>query len=554
MTASNTLGERARPSVSRAAIASAAPKVLIACVALAAFIDYASRSPRLITTDDPAELQVVTLAGGIPHGTSYPLYVWLARIFVTLPIGPVALRFNLFSAMCAALSLVAMAAFTARLGRPRPDTWAWGAAGAVGAALLALSHTFTEVATFTGMYTLHALLAFVAMALLARWSDTRRGRDLELALFVLGAMMANHIMTVALAPGVAVTVLWGVWKDRTQVVALLRGLLLAAGAFLFFDVFLFYLLWQKHLSFDHWAQIVACPRFFDLPPGAGSSFWYAWWYEITCRQFRFDVMSAPWAQRSAQLALILPRLASELSPLAVLFAAVGLARVVLKNARMGVMIVVVALTHIWLASGYTANTKTHIYLLTVDGLVACLAGVGLSLVIARLSAKVPERLRAVAVVGFVVVAAWGSEATRALYAESVTSEPAATRDVVLTNLGPRPDAHDQRQPIEIARRVAAALPQRALVFVDWPYMFTLQHVFRREEGGRRDMELHDPYPYGVGHREFPSDHIARILDPMRDRPVYFVLSSPPPAIAGFHLVPRTRDVSELVADAEGARP
>jgi hypothetical protein len=85
MTASNTLGERARPSVSRAAIASAAPKVLIACVALAAFIDYASRSPRLITTDDPAELQVVTLAGGIPHGTSYPLYVWLARIFVTLP-------------------------------------------------------------------------------------------------------------------------------------------------------------------------------------------------------------------------------------------------------------------------------------------------------------------------------------------------------------------------------------------------------------------------------------------------------------------------------------
>jgi hypothetical protein len=76
-------------------------------------------------------------------------------------------------------------------------------------------------------------------------------------------------------------------------------------------------------------------------------------------------------------------------------------------------------------------------------------------------------------------------------------------------------------------------------------MFAMQYVAIYERS-RHDLEFHDPYPYGIGHREFPVDHIARITDPARDRPVFFVRGSRPPPIPGFVLAPRAPSVFELV--------
>ncbi len=525
------------------------PKLLVAAVSVLALVDYAGRSAREITTDDPAELQVTTLAAGIPHGTSYPLYVWLLRVFIRLPLGPIALRFNLFSGVCAALALGALA-FTVAYSYDPEERRTGMLAGAFAAALFALSRTFTEVAIFTGMYTLHAVLAFVVLGLVARWSRTRHGRDLEVALLLLGAMFSNHIMTLALLPGLGVAIAWTLAKDRSQWRPLLRGILWGACMLAACDLFLFFLLWRNHVPFDHWAQIRSCPKFFEIPAGKATSFWYAWWYETTCRQFRFDVTSASWEQRSAQLGLILPRLASELSPLAVVLAAVGGLRVLVKNARVGLLFFVVILTHIWLASGYTATTKTHIYLLPVTGLVAGLAAMGLWSLVEQLGRFARPAWRPVVALAVLAIAIWGQGETRAAYAAWIgqSTDPAA-REIVIANLGPRPDDHAERRALDVARRVVAALPARALVYVDWGYMFTMQYVARFERNDR-DLELHDPYPYGVGHREFPVDHVERIRDPRRDKPVYFVLASSPPPLPGFHLAVRARDVYELVRDGD----
>jgi hypothetical protein len=51
---------------------------------------------------DGAELVTASVTLGVPHPPGYPTYVLLGKLFSLLPIGPIAYRFNLFSAVCTA--------------------------------------------------------------------------------------------------------------------------------------------------------------------------------------------------------------------------------------------------------------------------------------------------------------------------------------------------------------------------------------------------------------------------------------------------------------------
>src|SRR4029453_18109906 len=53
---------------------------------------------------DGGDLITAAATGGIPHPTGYPLYVLLARFFQLLPVGTLAFRTNLMSALLTALS------------------------------------------------------------------------------------------------------------------------------------------------------------------------------------------------------------------------------------------------------------------------------------------------------------------------------------------------------------------------------------------------------------------------------------------------------------------
>jgi hypothetical protein len=335
-------------------------EALVAVVAVLAFADYVSRCARVITRDDPAELQVVALAGGIPHGTSYPLYVWLTRAFAHVPVGTLSFRFNLFSSVCAAITLVALAATVAHIDQKERRGWI---AGAFAAVVFAPSYSFTQVASFTGMYTLHTAMTFVGVGLFVRWMEQKRPADLERSLVVLAAMLANHVMTVAIYPAIFVALVGTLIADRARFSVhrgpLLRGVLGGIAAVLVLDLFFFYLLWKNHVTFDHWASIVRAPKFFDVRPDQAKSFAYAFYYEITCRQFRFDVVGATWDQRMQQLGFVLPRLASELSPLVVALAFVGLGRLARRAPLRFALVATFVFAHLWLASGYTATVKTQ---------------------------------------------------------------------------------------------------------------------------------------------------------------------------------------------------
>ncbi len=517
----------------------------VAGVAAIALFDYAGRCARVITNNDPAELQVLALAGGIPHGTSYPLYVWLVRAFVQLPLGPIALRFNLFSALCAALTVMAIGALVATLDR-RDGARGW-LGGAFAGGVFALGHSFTQVAIFTGMYTLHTLMAFAGLALFVRWLRDGRGRDVELALALFGAMLANHVMTVALYPGVLALLVWKLAQDRSQWRAVARGVLWGALAVAALDIGLYYLLWRNHVSFDHWASILAAPKFFDVRPDQASSFWYSWWYEATCRQFRFDVVGATWAQRSGQLGLILPRLAAELSPVVLALGFVGLARLFRRARHLAVLVVIVVLMHVYLATGYTATLKTHIYLLPVTGLTACLAGHGALGLLELLRGRVRRHASPVffALAGLLGTVAFPHTWSRELFERAARHHPNA--GLLLPMLGARPDDREEWETLAEARLTVDALPPKALVFAGWSINYAIQYVGRFERG-THDLEVYEPSPYGIGRWEFPVDYRERITDPKRTEPVFFQGDSRPPPIPGFTLVRRTPYLLELVRD------
>lgn len=114
---------------------------------------------------DGGELAVAAWTLGIPHPPGYPTYVLLAHVFTLLPLGEVATRTNLFSAVCAAAAAALVAWTLARAGRNRAAAVSAGLALAF-APLLWSQATVTEVHTLNGLFT--ALLLALAASVEAQ--------------------------------------------------------------------------------------------------------------------------------------------------------------------------------------------------------------------------------------------------------------------------------------------------------------------------------------------------------------------------------------------------
>jgi hypothetical protein len=193
--------------------------------------------------DDSLELQLVTYQLGIAHPTGYPLYTLLGWLFTRLPVGDVAFRVNLMSAVfgAAAVALVYLVTLEATAGQLRSRPRAAILAGLLAALSLAVSPIFWSQATVAEVYTLHAALVAGMLWLLAhagRPGRTPQRLDLALA-FLLGLSLAHHRTSLLLLPAIG-WYAWdrvGLWRNhgatggegRTQPLEWRRGLKLAAA-------------------------------------------------------------------------------------------------------------------------------------------------------------------------------------------------------------------------------------------------------------------------------------------------------------------------------------
>jgi hypothetical protein len=142
---------------------------------------------------DGGDLITAAATGGIPHPTGYPLYLLLARLFQWLPIGSLAYRTNLMSAVFAVGAAV-LVYFIVR----RETSWLPALAAGYAAGLAPL---LWSQAVITEVYALQAfLVALVIYLSSAAWSAASEKRTDTLRGAVLGLAMGNHLTTLLLVP------------------------------------------------------------------------------------------------------------------------------------------------------------------------------------------------------------------------------------------------------------------------------------------------------------------------------------------------------------------
>jgi len=167
-------------------------------VAAALFALYAATSPRSVAGEDDGLFILSSYFAGIEHAPGYPLFVLAGKLFTLLPVGSVAYRVHLASALfgglaCAAAWLCARALTGARLP-------AYLAALGLGVAPV-----FWSQAIIAEVYTLNALF-FLVLVFLGLNAHERGA--LPWMAFVFGLSLSNHwpLMLLA-APGFAI-LLW----------------------------------------------------------------------------------------------------------------------------------------------------------------------------------------------------------------------------------------------------------------------------------------------------------------------------------------------------------
>jgi hypothetical protein len=143
---------------------------------------------------DGGDLITATATGGVPHPGGYPLYLILARSFQLIPVGSLAFRTNLFSAVCTILAALVLYLF---LVHHLPG---YSHARLI-SLFAALAYGFAPVvwgqALVTEVYALHGLVLIACLYVLTaenlKVSDWTRG-------FIFGIAATNHLTSAAMFP------------------------------------------------------------------------------------------------------------------------------------------------------------------------------------------------------------------------------------------------------------------------------------------------------------------------------------------------------------------
>lgn len=178
------------------------------------FIYLATLAPGLTWANsgsDGGDLITAAAVGGVPHPTGYPTYLLLARLFQLLPLGSLAYRTNLMSALCTALAAVLLSDAVYRMQNtfePHQRAGGWIAGLAYGLAPLVWSQAvITEV---------YALLGFWIALILWQLSIPPRGGYADISFgLLLGLLPGAHMTGLLFIPAFMLARTFQV-RERTQ--------------------------------------------------------------------------------------------------------------------------------------------------------------------------------------------------------------------------------------------------------------------------------------------------------------------------------------------------
>ncbi len=193
------------------AVLSGRDLVMAGVTALAILGVYIATLPPTVTGEDSGEFITAAYTLGIPHPPGYPAWCLLAHPFTYLPLGTVAWRVALSSAVFGAAAAFFLYLTTLKLCRSH-------VAAAAAALLFAFSKDAWEQFVIAEIYALNALFFAACVFLLLVWYESRRKAPLLIFAFLYGLSLANHSTARLLGPAFLLFVLyidpvpWKQWR------------------------------------------------------------------------------------------------------------------------------------------------------------------------------------------------------------------------------------------------------------------------------------------------------------------------------------------------------
>jgi MFS family permease len=178
--------------------------------------------PGLGGTEDTPKFQYIGAVMGTAHDPGYPLYTVLTHAWSRLPLGTLAYRINVFSAVwgAAACAFVLLAMRSLHVRR-------WTAAAV--ACAMGVGATFWQHSVFAEVYTLTAALTAATVLALLVWDATRRLRWLYAAVAAASLAFGAHLIFIGSLPAIVLFVLAALRWRLPWRVALVSALIVLAG-------------------------------------------------------------------------------------------------------------------------------------------------------------------------------------------------------------------------------------------------------------------------------------------------------------------------------------
>ncbi len=160
---------------------------------------------------DGNELATVPHQLGLLHSPGYPFYTWVGKLFTYLPLGDVAYRMNLLSAVGAAGAAALLYGIVLLLARNRTAAF-------FAALIFAFSPTLWSQAVITEVYAPNVFMLALTLFLFLSWGERLRRRSVaagsdrraavlfSAACLTFGLSLGTHLSNLALVPALAVYV------------------------------------------------------------------------------------------------------------------------------------------------------------------------------------------------------------------------------------------------------------------------------------------------------------------------------------------------------------
>ena len=467
------------------------PSAIVGAVALAVYVR--TLLPGL-AFGDWGEMQTVPHVLGVAHPTGYPTYIvvsWLAHL---VPVGSIAFRANLLSAVLVASALGVTVAILLRLGtRPAIATGAALLLGAVG--------TVWAAATVAEVNPLHLLFVALLLHRALVWEEHRRPRDLILGGLLLGLALGNHLLILFVVPFV---VLFVVWVGRREIAASPRVLagavaagVIGASVYLYIPI----------------AAAQDPPLPYNHPVTPDAVLWL-----VSGAQFRgqFAFLSVSGLSEFAgSLPALWQLLGERATPLVPVLGVLGLVLLIRRRPAFGLICAAILVTNLYIWATYL---RLEHYLLVPWLVLALGAGVALESAARALQARAPSGLATLGVGRLI-----GAMTLALAMGLAVTNWPAADRS-------------GDRSADTFVDAILAALPPDAAILSEWDASTPLWHARYVLDRGPDILIVDDTNIVydGWGSRE------NRIASLICERPVYILRladSDLVPTRAAFRLEP-----------------